>query len=269
MDGWVAGGGADTRYSDTNGVTLGKYSLDVYVPTGAWATVLSLNLLDPNQAAVLAAFRSNTKITADITHLVRDWPVGKIPPWNGTHLIINTDAGYMDLGYRAGWSQNDGDRTDSVTWDYGQQLSRIDFSKVTYLELMIVVNANSADYTGWVWFYLDNMKFSGGGIVLNPKPATGAKDVDVNTQLSWSAGVSCEHARPVPGHVAGGGERRQRRQRSERDLRPARRDQLRSQQPGVQHAVLLASGRRQRRQSGQPVEGRRLGLHHGQFHHRG
>ena len=50
---------------------------------------------------------------------------------------------------------------------------------------MIVVNANSADYTGWVWFYLDNMKFSGGGIVLNPKPATGAKDVDVNTQLSW------------------------------------------------------------------------------------
>ena len=104
-------------------------------------------------------------------------------------MIINTDAGYMDLGYRAGWSQNDGDRTDSVTWDYGQQLSRIDFSKVTYLELMVVVNANSADYTGWVWFYLDNMKFSGGGIVLNPKPATGAKDVDVNTQLSWSAGA--------------------------------------------------------------------------------
>ena len=121
--------------------------------------------------------------------MVRDWPVGKIPPWNGTHLIINTDAGYMDLGYRAGWSQNDGDRTDAITWDYGQQLSRIDFSKVTYLELMIVVNANSADYTGWVWFYLDNMKFSGGGIVLNPKPATGAKDVDVNTQLSWSAGA--------------------------------------------------------------------------------
>ena len=33
MDGWVAGGGADVRYSDTNGVTLNKYSLDVYVPT--------------------------------------------------------------------------------------------------------------------------------------------------------------------------------------------------------------------------------------------
>lgn len=189
MDGWGVGGGADVRYSDTNGVTLDQYSLDVYVPTGAWATVLSLNLLDPNQAAVLAAFRANTKLTADITHLVVDWPVDDIPPWNGTHLIINTDAGYMDLGYRAGWSRNDGDRTDSVTWDYGQQLSRIDFSKVTYLELMVVVNANSADYAGWVWLYLDNMKFSGGGIVLNPKPATGAKDVDVNTQLRWSAGA--------------------------------------------------------------------------------
>ncbi|MCU0916554.1 MAG: LamG domain-containing protein [Planctomycetes bacterium] len=189
MDGWVVGGSADARYSDVNGVTLGKYSLDVWVPTGAWATVLTLNLLDPNQAAALAAFRANTKITADITHKVADWPVDDIPPWNGTHLIINTDAGYMDLGYRAGWSQNNGDRTDSVTWDYSQQLSRIDFSKVTYLELMIVVNANSADYAGWVWFYIDNMKFSGGGIVLNPQPANGAKDVDINTLLGWSAGA--------------------------------------------------------------------------------
>ncbi len=191
MDGWVVGGSADVRYAvgDVNGVTLGKNSLDVWVPTGAWATVLSLNLLDPNQAATLAAFRANTKITADITHKVADWPVDDIPPWNGTHLIINTDAGYMDLGYRAGWSQNDGDRTDSITWDYSQQLSRIDFSKVTYLELMVVVNANSADYAGWVWFYIDNMKLSGGGIVLNPQPAAGAKDVDTNTQLSWSAGA--------------------------------------------------------------------------------
>jgi len=196
MDGWVVGGSADVRYAvgDVNGVTLGKNSLDVWVPTGAWATVLSLNLLEPNQAPLLAAFRANTKITADITHKVADWPVDDIPPWHGTHLIINTDAGYMDLGYRAGWTRNDGDRTDSVTWDYSQQLSRIDFSKVTYLELMVVVNANSADYAGWVWFYLDNMKLSGGGIVLNPQPAGGAKDVDVNAHSRWSAGAhAAEH----------------------------------------------------------------------------
>ena len=126
MDGWVVAGGADVRYSDTNGVTLDKYSLDVYTKTGAWASVLTLNLLDPNNAAVLAAFRANTKISADITHLVLDWPVDDIPPWNGTHLIINCGGDgwslWQDLGYQAGWSQNNGDRTDTATWDYSPYL---------------------------------------------------------------------------------------------------------------------------------------------------
>ncbi len=198
MDGWVGGGGADVRYNDHNGVTLDKYSLDIYTPTGAWAAVLTMNLLDPNNAAALAAFRANTKITADITHLVADWPTDAIPPWNGTHFVINTDTsavntteddGYMDLGYKAGWSQGNGDRTDPVTWDYSKQISWIDFSKVTYLELQVIVNANSADYTGWVLFYLDNMKLSGGGIAMNPKPANGAKDVNTDTKLSWTAGA--------------------------------------------------------------------------------
>lgn len=199
LDGWVVGGGADVRYSDTNGVTLGKYSLDVYTPTGAWASVLTMNLMDPNNAAVLKAFRANTKLSVDITHLVRDWPVDKIPPWNGIHFIVNTNAealpslgaGWVNLGYQAGWSQNNGDRTDTATWDYGQVVADLNanWSKVTYLELQIVVNANSADYTGWVWFYMDNMRLSGGGIALNPQPANGAKDVNVDTQLRWAGGV--------------------------------------------------------------------------------
>lgn len=199
LDGWVVGGGADVRFSDSNGVTLGKYSLDIYTPTGAWASVLTMNLMDPNNAAVLAAFRTNTKLSVDITHLVRDWPVDKIPPWNGTHLIVNTnpealpsfDGGWVNLGYKAGWSQNNGDRTETATWDYGQLVADLNanWSKVTYLSLEIVVNANSADYTGWVWFYLDNMRLSGGGITLNPNPANGAKDVNVDTQLSWAGGA--------------------------------------------------------------------------------
>ncbi|MGE5293921.1 MAG: LamG domain-containing protein [Solirubrobacterales bacterium] len=199
MDGWVVGGGADVRYSDTNGVTLGEYSLDVYTPTGAWASVLTMNLLDPNNAAVLAAFRTNTKLSVDITHLVRDWPVDKIPPWNGTHLIINTDAsavpsqagGYINLGYKAGWSQSNGDRTDTATWDYSQVIADLNanWDKVTYLSLEVVANANSADYTGWVWFYMDNMRLSGGGIPMTPQPANGAKDVRVDTVLSWTGGA--------------------------------------------------------------------------------
>jgi len=199
LDGWVVGGGADVRYSDTNGVTLGKYSLDVYTPTGAWASVLTMNLMDPNNAAVLAAFRTNTKLSVDITHLVRDWPVDKIPPWNGTHLIVNTNpeavpsfsGGYVNLGYMAGWSQNNGDRTDTATWDYSQLIADINshWDKVTYLSLEVVVNANSADYTGWVWLYLDNMRLSGGGITMNPQPANNAKDVNVDTVLSWMGGA--------------------------------------------------------------------------------
>jgi hypothetical protein len=209
MDGWTVGGNADIIYNDgtdpkfakagVNPVTLGKYCLDIYVPTGAWAAILTLDLLDPNNAAALAAFRANTKVSADITRLVADWPTDQIPPWNGIHLIINTDgaavpsqaSGYVDLGYQAGWSQNDGDKTIPVTWDYTQVISQINanFSKVTYLQLQVIVNANSPAYTDWVWFYLDNMRLSGGGVTMNPKPADGAKGVDVHTQLSWSAGV--------------------------------------------------------------------------------
>ena len=199
LDGWEVTGGADALFSDTNGVTLDDYSLDIYTETGEWAAVLTMNLLEPNNADALEAFRTNTEISADITHLVADWPVDDIPPWNGTHLIINTngeavpslDSGYVNLGYRAGWSQNDGDRTDSVTWDYSQAINDINanFDKVTYLELQIIVNANSPEYEGWVWFYLDNMRLTGGGVPLDPQPADGAKDVNVETALSWTSGM--------------------------------------------------------------------------------
>ena len=97
----------------------------------------------------------------------------------------------MNLGYRAGWSQNNGDRTDTATWDYSQIVADLNanWDKVTYLELHIVVNANSADYAGWVWFYLDNMRLTGGGIPMSPQPANGAKDIRVDTLLSWTGGA--------------------------------------------------------------------------------
>jgi hypothetical protein len=194
LDGWVVGGGADVLFNDHNGVTLDQYSLDIYLVNGDWnQDVLVLNILDPNLPTLKDAFRSNTKVTADVTHLVADWPTDQAPGWNGKHLILNCGGDnwnrYLDLGYKAGWDQNAGDRTDSVTWDYSQQLGLINFDTITYLEFIVIVNANSADYTGWVWFYLDNMKLTGGGIALNPKPASGTKEVDTNTKLSWSPGA--------------------------------------------------------------------------------
>jgi hypothetical protein len=193
MDGWVAAGGADVRYNDHNGVTLDKYSLDVYVPTGAWAGVLTINLLEPNNAPVLAAFRANTKISADITRLVADWPVNQIPGWNGIHMIINCGGDgwslWQNLGYQAGWQQTQGDMTQTATWNYSPFLSQINFDKLGWFSLEVTVNANDPSYTGWVLFYIDNMRLSGGGIVMNPKPANGATDVNTKTLLSWSAGA--------------------------------------------------------------------------------
>jgi hypothetical protein len=193
MDGWAVGGDADVLYNDVNGVTLGHYSLDVWVPTGAWAGVLTMNLLDPNNAAVLDAFRVNTKISADITQLVADWPVDDIPGWNGKHMIINCGgdgwSGWWDLGYQAGWTRNDGDRTITATWGYSQYLSQIQFDNLWWFSLELTVNANDPGYAGPVWFYVDNIRLSGGGIALNPTPANGATDVNSKTLLSWTAGA--------------------------------------------------------------------------------
>jgi hypothetical protein len=193
LDGWVVGGGADVRFNDHNGVTLDKFSLDVYLSTGDWnQDVLVLNLLDPNQAAVLAAFKNNTKITADVTHLVADWPTDSAPGWNGKHLIINAGGDnwsmWQDLGYQAHWTRSSGDLTQTATWDYSPYLSQIKFDNLTWCELRLVENANDTAYKGWVLFYIDNIKLSGGGIPLNPQPANNATDVDVKTQLSWTAG---------------------------------------------------------------------------------
>ncbi len=195
LDGWVAGGGADAVFNDHNGVTLGKYSLDVFVPTGGgWnQDVLVLNLLDPNQSAALAAFRANTKISVDVTRLVADWPTDVIPRWNELALVVNTGgdgwSAWVTLPVRAGWNRNDGDQTTTATWDYGARLAEMhNLEGVTWLELRLVTNVN-ADYTGWLLFYLDNMKLSGGGVPLNPKPANAAVDVPVDSKLSWTAGA--------------------------------------------------------------------------------
>ncbi len=194
MDGWVAGGGADVRFNDHNGVTLDKFSLDVYLPNGDWnQDVLVLNLLDPNQATVLAAFKNNTKISADVTHLVADWPTDSAPGWNGKHLIINAGGDgwsmWQDLGYQAHWTRSSGDLTQTATWDYSQYLSQIKSGNLTWCELRLVENANDAAYTGWVLFYIDNVRLSGGGGVMSPKPANGAKDVNTKTKLSWTGGA--------------------------------------------------------------------------------
>ncbi|MBP8304250.1 MAG: hypothetical protein KBE04_09005 [Phycisphaerae bacterium] len=206
LDGWVANG-ADANYSDTNGVTLDGHSLSVYVETGAWNQgLLTLDLLDPNNAAILAAFKANTKITVDVTRIVADWPT---PPdlgvqnldWDEILLII--DAGGEGWGMdwdamtgtgnwskQANWLPRNGrDETIRATWDYSRFLPQMNFDNMTWCRIQIGINANDSDYTGWVKFYLDNMKLSGGGVAIGPQPANRARDVDPRTMLRWSGGA--------------------------------------------------------------------------------
>jgi hypothetical protein len=81
-----------------------------------------------------------------------------------------------------------GDQTQKVVWNYANVLSRMDFSKVGWCELLFFTNYDPA-YPGPVLVYLDNMQLSGGGTAMNPKPANGAKDINTKTPLTWTAGT--------------------------------------------------------------------------------
>jgi hypothetical protein len=191
MDGWVVGGGADALFNDHNGVTLGNYSLDVYIPNGDWnQDVLTLDVIG---SGLLDIFKVNQEISVDVTRLVADWPADDIPGWNGIHMIINAGGDGWSLwqlmGYQAGWQQTDGDETQTATWDYGQHLPSIDFDNLTWLELKVVSNANDPSYAGWVLFYLDNMRLTGAGGALDPQPTSGTTDLPIEATLSWTPGA--------------------------------------------------------------------------------
>ncbi|HUV64758.1 MAG TPA: LamG-like jellyroll fold domain-containing protein, partial [Sedimentisphaerales bacterium] len=192
LDGWVVGGGADAMFNDHNGVTLGNYSLDVFIPNGDYnQDVLTLNVLG---AGLLDLFKVNRELSVDVTRLMADWPTDKGTfTWNGIHMIINAGGDgwnlWQDMGYRVHWLLTDGDQTATATWDYEQYLPLIDFDNLTWLELKVVSNANDPAYTGWVWFYLDNMRLTGAGLVEDPQPADEATDVPTDATLSWTAGT--------------------------------------------------------------------------------
>jgi len=192
LDGWVVGGGADALFNDHNGVTLGDYSLDIFVPNGDWnQDVLTLDVI---AAGLLDIFKVNRTLSADVTRMNADFPTDKGSfGWNGIHVIINAGGDgwnlWQDLGYQAHWTLGSNDTPQKATWEYGEYLSQIDFDNLQWLELKVVSNANDTAYTGWVLFYLDNMMLTGAGLADNPKPADGATDVPIDTKLSWTPGT--------------------------------------------------------------------------------
>jgi len=189
MDGWVVGGGAEPLFNDHNGVTLDNYSLDVWHQNSNWQELFTLDLVE---RGLIDAFAYNQKISVDITRLVADWPTDTAPNWGAFHMAINIGGAnwnlWQDFGYNGNWVPGDGDQTATVVWNYGDYLDQMDFADITWASFIFVSNYDPA-YTGGVLFYLDNMKLFGGGVGVDPQPASGAIDVPIDSTLSWTTGT--------------------------------------------------------------------------------
>ncbi|MCP4450663.1 MAG: hypothetical protein GY809_04325, partial [Planctomycetes bacterium] len=194
LEGWVVGGGAEDlfRYNDANGVTLGEYSLDLFVREGGgWnQDILTLDVL---AAGLEEAFTHNTTISVDVTRMVADWPEDNIPRWNEVAMIVNTGGddwnAWVQMPVLAGWNRNDGDQTLTASWNYGERRAEMNNLKdMTYLELFFVTNVDN-EYTGTNLLYLDNMKLSGAGGALDPQPPIAATDVAIAKTLTWRSGI--------------------------------------------------------------------------------
>ena len=194
LDGWTVGDAYKNavRFDDVNGVTLGKGSLGIHLAKGDWNQgIIILNV--PGQG-LLDTFKSNQKISVDVTWKVADWPADKIPGWNGLHMVLNAGGDgwsmWKDLGWQVGWVRGDGDKTMKATWDYAQYFGQMkNLQSVWWLELWLISNCNDPAYGGPVTFYLDNMQLFGGGRATGPQPANAAKDVSIDSILSWEAGA--------------------------------------------------------------------------------
>ena len=191
MDGWLTGtpAGLDPLFNDHNGVTLDNYSFDVWHQDSDWQELFTLDLME---RGLVDAFAYNQEISVDITRLVADWPTDTAPNWGAFHMAIDIGGDnwnlWQDLGYNGNWVPGDGDQTATVVWNYGDYLDQMDFADITWASFIFVSNYDPA-YTGGVLFYLDNMKLFGGGVGVDPQPASGAIDVPIDSTLSWTTGT--------------------------------------------------------------------------------
>ncbi len=196
LDGWTVGTTwtDNVKFDDTNGVTLGKYSLGFHLPKNDWNQgIVVLNVLD---AGLLDAFKANQKLTVDVSYKIADYPTGSAPGWNGVHLIVNAGGDgwsvWKTSTEQANWTPryNTTDATLKATFDYSQWFSEMkNLDGVTWLELLLVSNANDTTYNGPITFYLDNMQLIGAGKALPAYPANNAKDIATDVTLKWTPGT--------------------------------------------------------------------------------
>ncbi len=209
MDGWAVSGGAPAGTTvdfSTTGVTRGASALKVTAGASGYQQVLAISLNDP---AGLDAFFGNNQFDVNVTRVASEW-VGATSWWNGLHLIINasSDLGgiWQDLGWSGGWNNGNGTATVTASWDYSAVKALLDRNTITYLELVIVTNFDTA-FTAWGSHYLDDAHFTQGwpGISDWEDRADGWSSWGATTPFTYSATGATLNTRSLKMQNAVGG----------------------------------------------------------------
>ncbi|UCG46822.1 MAG: PEP-CTERM sorting domain-containing protein [Phycisphaerales bacterium] len=167
MDGWILqteNPGNEAGYS-TVGVTLNDNSLRMSAPGGGWAKALQIKFQD---LGLVDEFLANDTFSIDVTRLVNEWTGAPADGHSGVHLYVNAGGDgwnlWEDKGYQGWWKYDQGDKTQTVSWDYSASAAKIDAGNLWWCELFIATNYDAAYATGGV-YYFDNAQ-------LIPEPAT-------------------------------------------------------------------------------------------------
>lgn len=212
MDGWILWNTttypATTAFS-TTGVTLGFNSLQL---TSAVTYGQNLAIRLQNNGLV-RDFLINKSFSIDVTWLGADWSSSTADNWAVIDLVINAsgigwsnqgkpDRDTANVGYPGGWdTQNWGNNTRTVTWDYGHLLDgnpangEITATPTSGFVEIIILTTYAGGFLppngrGGI-YYFDNAQLIGGvyKTAHEPYPSNGATDVKIDPALIWKPGV--------------------------------------------------------------------------------
>ncbi len=169
---------------DTNGVTLDSGSLKMVNDLGEYKFALIFNLQNNDLAD---DFFANHTFMLDVTRLASEWTISG-SNYNGLKLIVNSDAGWDDLGNDIGsyWSPSEGDVTLTASWDYSAIKAELDPETTTYVEFIIVTTNNG--YSDGGIYYLDNARLFGSVFAHDPDPEDEETEVPTEPTLRWTMG---------------------------------------------------------------------------------
>ncbi|MGA1980719.1 MAG: hypothetical protein ABSG99_09215, partial [Sedimentisphaerales bacterium] len=143
------------------------------------------------------AFKSNLKVSADVTRLVSEWtPI--FASFSNFGIAINAGSSvapawslWFGAAEGGGWQQSYGDAPITFTYDYSLALDQIhnlsdNFSNIEYLQIFF--NTWWGDYQPGGIYYVDNVRILGGGPAYAPHPANGKIGVPVDATFNWTPG---------------------------------------------------------------------------------